>query len=128
MRAIAPISPASVQPYPATAIANAAADFCRSSCPLARLLLTVSILTGPNRGGTYVTNNTTGRVKKQIQHAIRASVRHASDRVDAAESSAGTVKVAHRSNIKIATNVGEPHATTEASATQVAPIRQTADE
>lgn len=70
-------------------------------------------------------NNAAGRMKKQIQRTIQAAMRRTKTRADAAGQPAGHVNVARRANIKIATNVGEPDATTDASVTQVAPIRQT---
>ncbi|MGI8688446.1 MAG: hypothetical protein ACR2M3_07685 [Thermomicrobiales bacterium] len=70
-------------------------------------------------------SNAASRMKKQIKRTIRAAMQHAEIGANASGEQAGSVNVARRANIKIATNVGEPNATADASATQVAPIRQT---
>ncbi len=73
-------------------------------------------------------SNAADRMKKQIKRTIQAAVQHAETGADESGESVGRVNIAHRANIKIATNVGEPDTTTDASATQVAPIRQTGGE
>ena len=73
-------------------------------------------------------SNAAGRVKKQVKRAIWAATQHAETDTDESGKLADHIDVARRANIKIAMNVGEPNATTEASAIQVAPIRQTGGE
>jgi len=53
----------------------------------------------------------------EVAHQIRAQA-------EQADSGSGHMNVAHRTNIKVATNVGQPNSTTQASATQIAPITQ----
>lgn len=72
-------------------------------------------------------SNVADRMKKQMKRTIRAAMQHAETGTDQSGEPASSVNVARRANIKIATNVGEPNATADASATQIAPIRQTSN-
>ncbi len=91
---------------------------------MARLLLSIYHELFVVKGGDYVTSRKRG---KRPLDAVTEALTKAANTLRDAPAGGTSVNVTRRTNVQVATNVGQDGEGAYASATQVAPITQTGD-